>query len=347
MKFLIGSLIALFTLPAFAQPNVEAVKKCLQTKYGELTNHNSSVAAVVSADKTELLTFGNATLDQIFEIGSVTKTFTGTLLAKAVLEKGIKLSDSILPFYQKPDEVITYEQLTTHTAGFTNSIKSYYTNTNRDFPYEGLTSTVFKGLYSKINLVSKPGEKFLYSNTGTAILALNLEEIFNQDYQTLVKTNIFNVLGMKDSYFTVPDSQMYRFPKANANGDIWPYWDLSNTPFEGVGGIRSTVSDMALYLKANLIQSDSSLSSAMELAHQPLFKKEYGQIGMNWLVSDKGLVWHNGSTIGFNSVLVFSKRLGLGVVAMTDTSWYKINPEGKEEFDFTFENIAFNCLLNP
>jgi hypothetical protein len=36
-----------------------------------------------------------------------------------------------------------------------------------------------------------------------------------------------------------------------------------------------------------------------------------------------------------------------GVVAMTDTSWYKINPEGKEEFDFTFENIAFNCLLNP
>jgi hypothetical protein len=36
-----------------------------------------------------------------------------------------------------------------------------------------------------------------------------------------------------------------------------------------------------------------------------------------------------------------------GVVAMTETSWFRMNPEGKEEFDFTFENIAFNCLLNP
>jgi CubicO group peptidase (beta-lactamase class C family) len=347
MKCLTLSLIALFTLPAFAQTNAEAVKKCLQTKYSQLTDHNSSVAAVVSAEQTELLTFGNATLDQIFEIGSITKTFTGTLLAKAVLEKGLKLTDGIPAFFQKPDEVITYQQLTTHTAGFTNSISSYYTITNRDFPYEGLTSAVFKGLYSKINLVSKPGEKFLYSNTGTAILALNLEEIFNQDYQTLIQTNIFDVLGMKNSYFTVPDSEMYRFPKANANGDIWPYWDLSNTPFEGVGGIRSTVSDMALYLKANLLQSDSSLSSALELAHQPLFKKENGQIAMNWMVSDKGLVWHNGSTIGFDSIVIFSKKLNVGVVAMTDTSWYRLNPEGKEEFDFTFEDIAFNCLLNP
>jgi hypothetical protein len=65
---------------------------------------------------------------------------------------------------------------------------------------------------------------------------------------------------------------------------------------------------------------------------------------MNWNTNPSlGIIWHDGTTIAFNSVLVISRKLNLAVIVMTDTGWYNTN--GNEGFDFSLEDAAFDCLL--
>ncbi len=106
--------------------NTQKVAECLQSRYEGMKEWKSIVVAVVDKNHTEFLTFGNGTKDQLFEIGSISKTFTGTLLAHAVLENKVKVKDPIPAFYQQYDDLVTYEQLTTHSAGMTDSIGDHY-----------------------------------------------------------------------------------------------------------------------------------------------------------------------------------------------------------------------------
>lgn len=212
-------LVLFIPLSSYAT-DITSVKNCLETKYSNLKDYNSIVAAVIDPDKSEIMTFGNAKVDHLFEIGSITKTMTGTLLAKAALENKVKIKNPIPDIYQKPGTQITYGHLTTHTSRLTNSIGSYYEIINKNFAYEGLTKTKFKELYPGIKLDFTPGEKYNYSNTGVALLGLLLEEAYTKSYEVLIQENIFDTLGMKDSYFEVPIMQMHRFSQGNENGKV-------------------------------------------------------------------------------------------------------------------------------
>ncbi len=134
---------------------------------------------------------------------------------------------------------------------------------------------------------------------------MSLEEAYGEDFESLVKSKILNPLGMKDTYFEVPASELYRFPQANVNGEPWPYWDLYKTALSAAGSMRSTIRDMALYVKANLNPESSPISEAIELAQTPIFQRDSRWVGMNWMLNPKmGFVFHGGSTIGFNSSLL-------------------------------------------
>lgn len=329
---------------AFA--DTATISQCIDVKYQGLTNRRSIVLAVVDKDNTQFFLYGQAKKDQLFEIGSLTKTFTATLLAEEVADGKIKLSDAIPSEYQKAGAPITYQHLTTHTSGIIGGNFPTYKSPNPESPYDGLTVPLFKDLYNKTPLANPVGTKWEYSNIATGLLGLILGEKNSSTYNDLVINKIFKPLGMTDSYFNVPADQLGRFPQGNVNGDPWSYWDLYDTGISPAGAIRSTIGDMAIYARANLIPSGTSLQTAIETAHKPLYEMSSGAwMGMNWIIEPpKNLIWHNGSTIGFNSILAISTKYNVAVVALTDTGIFNTDANGKAVQDNSLQDVVFNCL---
>ncbi len=338
------SVLLMFSSNVYA--DIANISQCLDGKYQGLTNRRSIVLAVVDKDNTQIFLYGQAQKNQLFEIGSLTKTFTGTLLAEEVVNGKIKLSDAIPSEYQKTGEPITYQHLTTHTSGIISGNFVTYQSPNPESPYQGLSISLFKDFYNKTPLASPVGTKWEYSNIATGLLGLIIAEKNSSTYNELVINKIFKPLGMTDSYFKVPADQLSRFPQGNVNGQIWSYWDLYDTGISPAGAIRSTISDMAIYARAQLIPSNTSLQAAIEMAHKPLYQMSSGAwIGMNWIIDPtKNIIWHNGSTIGFNSILAISTKYNVAVVALTDTGIFNTDANGKAFQDNSLQDVVFNCL---
>jgi len=331
---------------SFTTAGAETMSECIDKKYQALQNRHGIAVAVVDYDKTQFLFYGQAHKDQIFEIGSLTKTFTATLLAEEVIHRKIKLTDPIPAEYQKPGNQITYKHLTTHTSGIVSGNFPGYMGSNPESPYEGLSVSLFKELYRSTPLASPVGTKWNYSNIGTGVLGLVLSENNETNYSEMVKNRIFKVLGMTESYFEVPDSKLPNFPEGNVNGESWSHWDLFNTGINPAGGIRSTISDMAIFARANLVPFRTSLGSPIELAQEPLYGiTDSMWIGMNWLIEPKkNLIWHNGSTMGFESILAISTKYSIAVVALTDTGIFTADSGGNVSQDNTLQDVVFGCM---
>lgn len=321
---------------------------CIQSNYQELTNRQGIVAAIVSSEKSQILTFGTSTQDQLFEIGSITKTFTGTLLAQAILERKLKLSDPIPSEYQKPGSVITFQHLATHTSGLPSGIFPQFQIPDPSRPYQGLSISVFKKLYLETDLVSAPGSQWAYSNIGTSLLGLILSEMYNQSYSNLVDEKIFKVLGMNQSFFEVPSELSKRFPEGyllHSDGLITQtaHWDLFDTAINPAGGIRSTIADMILFARAQLSPMSSQLAEAILYSQAPRHQIVEGtSIGTQWIINSKNdLIWHNGQTYGFNAILAISRKKEIAIVAMTNTT---VKVAGSQEWDTALQDVVFNCL---
>lgn len=351
MHILVTAIALLVSVAANAE-DLSSLRSCVKTGYEALKNRHAIVAAVLDDQKAEVLTFGAGSEDQLFEIGSITKTFTANLLAQAVVDGSLKLSDPIPVTYQKAGSTITYQHLTTHTSGIIAGIFPGFQSSNEFLPFDGLTIPLFKKLYAETLLESLPGAKINYSNMGISLLGLILSESASKPYEALVAEKIFRPLGMMNSYFEVPESQVRKFSAGlivNDEGNFQeiPHWELYKTAIDPAGGIVSNIGDMIKYARANLDPVNSTLSESIALSHEPLVKyNDAGSwFGMNWVLKpSSGIVWHNGRTYGFNSILVASKRKGQAIVALTDTNYLRKNSEGKEDFDESLQNVAFECI---
>jgi D-alanyl-D-alanine-carboxypeptidase/D-alanyl-D-alanine-endopeptidase len=321
---------------------------CVQSNYQKLASRQGIVAAIVSSGKSQILTFGTSTQDQLFEIGSITKTFTGTLLAQAILEGKLKFSDPIPVEYQKPGTVITFHQLATHTSGIPGGIFPQFQIHDPSRPYQGLSIPIFKRLYAETDLVSEPGSQWAYSNIGTSLLGLILSEKYEKTYAELVNEKIFKVLGMKQSFFQVPSELSKRFPEGyllDSDGLIsqTAHWDLFDTAINPAGGIRSTIADMILFTRAQLSPNSTQLDEAILYSQVPRHQIVDGtSIGTQWIINSKNdLIWHNGQTYGFNAILAISRKKEIAIVAMTNTT---VKVAGPQEWDTALQDVVFNCL---
>lgn len=310
---------------ALAENKLNALTQCLDSKLSKLNNHHSMVFAVINNQKEIIKYYGQAHKDQLYEIGSITKTFTGLLTAQAVLENKIKLDEAIPQDYQINSKPMTYKQLATHSSGLKAGNFANYCP-DKLFPYEGLDRKLFLKMYETTNPVSaKPGEKFIYSNIAVGLQGLLLDKTFGRSYESLVESEILDKLEMKNTYFEVPLHETQNFTQARLNQDFFPFWDLYKTQINAAGGLRSTIGDMVKYTRAHLDPRSTELKDYIEMAQKPYFKDpESGtQIGLNILSNPSvGLYGHAGSTIGFSSYFLVSQKLGLGVIAMTNTAVY-------------------------
>jgi CubicO group peptidase (beta-lactamase class C family) len=278
--------------------------------YGETIKHNDKLPKA----------------DNFFEIGSITKTFTATLLAWYVNEGVVKLTDPITKFL--PDSVaanpelksITLLNLSNHTSGLARIPDNLVSNaTDALNPYKDYTKELLYAYLKTCKLNSKPGEKYAYSNLAVGLLGNILENISGEPYSQMVREIISKPLGMFSTDQYLNPLLAPRFVQVyNAGGQPTEPWDFD--VLAACGALRSTLNDMLLYAKANLHPGTDALSKAIGLTHKVTFNKDV-KIGLAWhIITVNGVeyYYHNGITNGSNCFLAFNTEKNIAVVVLSN-----------------------------
>jgi serine-type D-Ala-D-Ala carboxypeptidase/endopeptidase len=269
----------------------------------------------------------------LFDIGSITKTFTTLLLADMATQGIVNLNDPIdkyLPGSVKVPEFngtkITLEDLATHTSGLpewpsniwlNGKVGTFNPHHNASLLYQALSNT---------KLTREPGSKFQYSSFGIALLGHILSLKAGIPYNQLVRDRILNVLGMDDTKITLSQSDIKnRFPVGHMGGKEISTPTLP-TIIVDAGGYRSTAADMLKYVSANLGFLHTKLDDAIQLQHlirhpviSPLPTNYSGYVALGWRVlTNFGTMTlsHNGAINGWNANVAFTPAKQVGVVAL-------------------------------
>jgi D-alanyl-D-alanine-carboxypeptidase/D-alanyl-D-alanine-endopeptidase len=179
----------------------------------ELGYHLGTVIGIIDKAGTRYYGFGQKSLsddatpdeNSIFEIGSVTKTFTSSLLSDLNQKGEIRIQDSIqtyLPVFKnvlaKNNKIITLENLSTHTSGLPRD--PFNMDVNDDYRYRDYSIEKLNNFLSDYMLDSVPNS-FNYSNLGVLVIEHAIESKMKKTYESLIIERITNVLGMSDTEF--------------------------------------------------------------------------------------------------------------------------------------------------
>ncbi len=286
--------------------------------------------------------------DTLYEIGSITKVFTAASLASLIQEGVVALDtpvDTLIPEIQPLPEWeqrrITLEDLSTHTSGlprmpsnFFNLWQVLYMEAIRD-PYARYTCEDMFQYLRDCHLTSKPGEQYEYSNLGVGLLGYSLSRVSRMSYEDMVRQRVLEPLEMQDTAISLTGNQKKRM--ACGYADYWHTGSLcvglpvrgwhARECFQGAGMLRSTVNDLMKFMEANMGLSDTALKPILELTHAKRHDiRDKLSIGLGWHRSQPeniqgAVLWHNGATGGFRSFLGFSPTGGVGVVALSNSSF--------------------------
>ncbi len=282
---------------------------------------------VVQNGVSRVFTFGTAKTDSIFEIGSITKTFTGLLLARMVENGTVKFDEPVrelLPpgTVAKPaGPEITLLDLATQHSGLPRMPGNFHPADPQN-PYADYKAA---DLYSFIASqgVGKPtAPQFLYSNLGFGLLGQALANRAKKSYPALLNDEITVPLKLTDTVVSLSKEQQARFIQGHdAEHRPAHAWDLDS--FAGAGAIRSTAGDMLTYIEAQLHPDKyPALAAAIAQTHELRAPALPGmRIGLGWLYVEKdAYYWHNGGTGGFSSYAFFDPKNDCAGVVLFNTT---------------------------
>ena len=272
------------------------------------------------------------TKNSIYEIGSVTKTFTGSLLAKAVLDNKVQLDEDIrrylkesYPNLEYRGVPITLRQLSTHQSSLPANMpdnSEYFKQPDFDkLPFQlielekNYNGKRYREELHNLKPDTIPGSVFFkYSNIGEKLIAFILEDVYGQSYDRLLQSNIIAPLRMTRTVLTVKDSTDL-VKGYSPTGKPMPY-ALDNAG--AAGGIRSCTSDMAKYLKWHMNESDPWIKETHSLLQGDLF---YYARAYNWNLEKKEYrkkIWQSGGTFGMSSAVIIYPLDKVGFVLLAN-----------------------------
>lgn len=267
----------------------------------------------------------------MFEIGSVTKTFTGLVLAKAVLKKQLRLNQTVQQLMPsgkvsvpKKNKAITLEHLATHTSGLSfmpGNIKSLATYKEKDL-YNFLNMA---------NLFGVPGVAWQYSNLGSGLLGHSLSLHAKKCYSDMIKEEILEPLELHDTTISISEEQAQRIVQPHNRMKLAvPIMQWGSDALVGAGALRSSTKDMLQYAAAQAGIIDSSLAQAMALSQKARFSMGGSRkIGLAWFIEGKqGFYYHEGETDGCTAYLGFDPRRKTCVVVLANTLSTRIKDLG-------------------
>jgi len=261
---------------------------------------------------------GNGTL---YEMGSVTKTFTATLLAQAVLDGKVRLSDDIRKYlkgtYQNLEykgSPITLQDLANHTSRLPAMPPDIGDQPGYDpvYPETHYSQAAFYLALHQVVLDTVPGHKFEYSNWGISVLGHILETIYGQPESVLLKKFVTGPLRMPNTFYEgEAKAAAIALPHAD-NGSVLKLTDQGY--FYPAGGLCSTASDLLNYLQAQLEEN----MPAVKLTHQPTANNT----GLGWgvrAIDRTRDLQHNGSEQGSNANITVYPELQSGCVILANS----------------------------
>ncbi|QJW98759.1 serine hydrolase domain-containing protein [Frigoriglobus tundricola] len=268
--------------------------------------------------------------DTLFEIGSVTKALTGVLLADAVARKEVGLDDPAnthlpadLKIRSKPDRPVTLLHLATHRSGLPVQPPLLgLTARNRANPYADYVRPKLVRLMGALEPAQEPGAEYRYSNLGVGLLGHALVTAAKADrYDALVRERVCRPLGLADTGEALTGAQKARLARGhNAKLDPTDPWDFAT--LEACGGLRSSANDLLRFAAANLGEVQTPLLAVLKASHEKREPagSELIEIGLCWhrlkLKSGEHVVWHNGGTGGFRSMVAFTPATKRAVVVL-------------------------------
>jgi CubicO group peptidase (beta-lactamase class C family) len=275
---------------------------------------------------------------RVFEIGSITKVFTATLLAQLATDGAMQLTDTLGGFFSFPLKAggaITLQQLANHTSGLPRLPSNLMADIllSPQNPYKNYTVARLEAyLKDDVKLTNRPGEKMEYSNLGAGLLAHVMTVRQKADLESLFQQRIFIPLGMKRSSTVRTSLANHLVPGVDATGNTVPYWDLM--ALGGAGAVVSCVADLASFGIAQF----SSTQKAIALTQQSTFSmSDRAAVGLGWMIRMDGqqkVIWHNGGTGGFSSCMALDLTAQRGVIVLSNYSRLANNSQNIDELCF-------------
>lgn len=282
----------------------------------------------------------------VFEIGSITKVFTATLLANNVNDGTLDLEDHVnkyLPFKLNSNIQISFKELANHTSGLpripSNLLMPAFFKT--DNPYRNYsTDKLEKYLTGKLKLSDVSVRSFNYSNLGFGLLGYTIGKIENKSYNDLLNEKIFSKYGMLNSSSIRSELESKLVCGINKKGNKTPNWDF--TSLESAGAVLSTTEDLSKFIIAQF----DELNRELALTRERTFEiNEKRGIGLGWFIStvESGdiLYRHKGLTGGYTSAIAFDIKNKTGIVVLSNVSGFSKKTENIETlcFDLLTTNV--------
>jgi CubicO group peptidase (beta-lactamase class C family) len=261
----------------------------------------------------------------VFEIGSISKVFTASILASMVVDGKVCLDDSINDYLDFPliDSIrISFKQLANHTSGLPRMPSNFSAGLpfNPANPYQNYEPDfLINYLTRHMELDYKPGERSEYSNLGAGLLAYTLSRISRSDYQELLNKYLLSKYGMTNTTTNRANIASKMVKGLDQNGKETSNWDFS--VLVGAGGILSTTEDLAKFAVAQFDESNKEL----KLTRMKTFQvNENLTIGLGWHIvkslHDKELYCHNGGTGGYSSSVALDVIHSRGIIVLSNLS---------------------------
>ncbi|WPU93027.1 serine hydrolase domain-containing protein [Mucilaginibacter sabulilitoris] len=268
------------------------------------------------------------TSNTIFEIGSITKTFTAALLAYYTNEGKVKLTDPITKYL--PDSVsankslsgITLLMLSNHTSGLDRVPGNLDIKPGDELnPYKTYNKQQLFAFLKTCKVNNPPGSRYDYSNLGVGLLGTILSQVSGKTFEQMFADVICKPLLMQSTAQHLSVARQANFATVyNESGNVTPAWDFD--VLAPCGALRSTINDLLIYARANMIPATDKLGKAFELTHQITFSKD-AKMGLAWhiiLVDGVEYYFHNGGTYGSSSFLAFNTQKNLAIVILSNAA---------------------------
>ena len=339
----------------------------LEEEVNYLADQYVKVGAVVGIinkqQKRQVFSYGVKSIDNaeppdtntVFDIGSITKTFTAILAANMYLK--LDTIDEIVDHCLPADKVtmpvkdsveINFLHLLTHTSGLPRT--PHVDGSNYPLPdgFDGenpysvyATEDVYEYLTNYCTLEFTPGTYWGYSNTGYGLLGHTLGLIDGSSYENILNRDIFNALGMDNSSLFLTDEQLANMAYGhNSSLKIVPNY-TANDIFQGCGMIKSSLNDMFKYLESNMGLVGSPLYDAMMMSHQKvgIYTGSMGDMCLAWYIKEladgQEIVYSGGDTNGHSAYLAFNKSNLTGAIILLNASFH----------DATNLNFGHNLMM--
>ena len=311
------------------------------------------VIGVLDHGERKIFVYGTAKVDSIYEIGSVTKTFTGLALAQMVEQHTVTLNEPVrelLPAgtVAKPasGQEITLLDLATQHSGLPRLPDNMHPKNQAD-PYADYSAQDLYAFLAKHGVGRPEKTEFQYSNLGFGLLGQALVDKAGESYAELIQQQITGPLVMKDTTVALSAAQQSRliqgYSGAHDKARQWTFQSMA-----GAGALHSTVDDLLTYADAYLHPDKvsaaasgpaSTLPAALRLAQQPQADGPGGtKVALAWLIHpENDTHWHDGGTAGYSSVVLFQPKIDRAIVVLYNC--LDINPGKPQLADLVAANV--------